>query len=433
MTTPALRELLPPHPAQLGFLKSGAVFRRFVAGQGGGKTAAGVFEARRYAKRHAGAICIATEPTYPMVRDILVPEFDRQWEAAGEEDLVAWRATGTKYVLANGSEVWLRQCDKPNSLRGPSVAFVWMDEAAQSPHDSFRILTGRLRQTGYPHRFICTGTPRGRNWLHYAFSPGDRPDNAPPYLGDGELGDLFGPPETFRATSRDNPYLDKLTKAALDAAYAPGTRMHEQEVLGLETVFEGAIYDNFDEALHIGEPPDGTRFIRVRGAQDWGWANPGCLLVGGMDEAGTLWIVEEHYATHQQPEWWAARALEARDRWGMEAVFADPSDPTAAAKVNEKGMLCLPATNAVIPGITAVSTCLTTRRLVVSRQCPNLIRELLGYAWKTKREGGELVMLADQPEKVNDHAVDALRYLVMGWHTPLPVATTTRIVDEVIL
>ena len=428
-----LRELEPPHQSQLAFLKSGAVFRRFVAGQGGGKTCAGVFEIRRYAKRHPGAICIATEPTFPMVRDILVTEFERQFTAADEWSHVDYRKAEQTYALSNGSIIRMRQCDKSDVLRGPSVACIWMDEAAQSPHDSFRILTGRLRQRGFPLRFFCTGTPRGRNWLHYAFTPGDRPDNAAPYLGDGELGELYGAPATFRTTSRDNPYLDPLTKAALDAAYAPGTRMHEQEVLGLETTFEGAVYPMLDEEIHFGEPPKGTRFIRVRGAQDWGWANPGCLLVGGMDEQGKLWIIEEVYETHKHPEWWAARMIEFRERYGMEVVLADPSDPTAIAKVNECGMLCMPAPNAVTPGITAVSTCLTTGRLVISRKCANLCREMLGYAYKTKRVGGEMVMVPDEVQKTDDHSADAARYMVLGWHTPIPVTATRAIVPEVIL
>ena len=78
---------------------------------------AGVFEVRRYAKRHPGAIVICTEPTYPMVRDILRPEFDRQFSECAEENLVTYKQREEKYQLWNGAEIWLRQCDQADRPR----------------------------------------------------------------------------------------------------------------------------------------------------------------------------------------------------------------------------------------------------------------------------------------------------------------------------
>ena len=49
-------------------------------------------------------------------------------------------------------------------------------------------------------------------------------------------------------------------------------------------------------------------------------------------------------------------------------------------------------------------------RLTVEPHCVNTIAEFESYCWKENREGE----YKDEPEKANDHAMDALRYCVMG-------------------
>lgn len=415
----ALREIRPPWGPQRDFLKSGAVFRCYMGGQGSGKTCAGVFEVRRYAKLWPGAIVICTEPWYPMVADVLKPEFDRQIEAAGEAGVVEWRASRKAYVYPNGSEIWLRQCDKFDALRGPSVAAVWMDEAAQSPYEAFRILVGRMRQPGYPHVFLCTGTPRGRNWLYWTFTPGDRPEGAPPYIGDG--GQVSA--ELFRASALDNPYLSPLTRAALVQAYPPGTLAYRQEVLGEAVVFEGLVFPQFSPERHVREVPPARRFAVFAMGMDWGWTNPGCLLLAGLDEEGAMWIVEEVYAAEKPLEWWAEQVLaRARTHEPCVAVWCDPSDPAGISALARLGLPARKAPNQVLPGIAQVAARFQRGELYISPACPNLIRQLQTYSWRQSRTGE---IRRDEPEKVDDHAVDALRYLVSaGFAAPAVVGRT---------
>ena len=47
-----------------------------------------------------------------------------------------------------------------------------------------------------------------------------------------------------------------------------------------------------------------------------------------------------------------------------------------------------------------------TTRLRIHRRCVNLRRELAGYAWSPGS--------TERPLKVDDHSVDALRYMVLG-------------------
>ncbi len=402
-----LKEIRPPWGPQLDFLKSGATFRRYQGGQGSGKTLAGVFEVRRYVKLHPGAIFLCTEPTFPLVRDTLLVEFQRQFEAAGEASWAQYKAAETKFICGNGSEIWLRQSDKPDALRGPTVAAVWMDEAAQTQYASFQILTGRMRQTGYPHLFIATGTPRGKNWLHWVFTPGDRPEGAPGYIGDPEHGITA---ESFFANSTDNPHLDAITKAALLRAYPPGSLLHRQEVRGEAVVFEGLIYTAFEPERHVQSAPEPENFVAFSGACDWGWTNPGVFLLGGLHRNGSLWILREWFETQRSLEWWGTVIRQQHEKTRLQFVECDPSEPGNIDYLKRLGLPAHPAENAVIPGITAVSSAFSEGRLFIAPECTNLIRELQAQCWKRTRDNA---IRRDEPEKIDDHANDALRYWVM--------------------
>ena len=67
------------------------------------------------------------------------------------------------------------------------------------------------------------------------------------------------------------------------------------------------------------------------------------------------------------------------------------------------------ADNAVIDGINLVLNWLDEERIhIVEEKCKNIIREFNSYIWDEKaQEKGE-----DKPIKQNDHALDALRYLL---------------------
>ena len=67
------------------------------------------------------------------------------------------------------------------------------------------------------------------------------------------------------------------------------------------------------------------------------------------------------------------------------------------------------ANNDVLDGIRTVATLFSQGKLYISKECTNLIQELHTYSWDSKKQQ----LGIDSPCKVNDHACDALRYLVM--------------------
>ena len=101
----------------------------------------------------------------------------------------------------------------------------------------------------------------------------------------------------------------------------------------------------------------------------------------------------------------------------MEQRWADPESADGRAEFSQSwDMPSAPAFKAVLPGIQAVAERLVVQadgrpRLTVSAACPRLIEEVQSYRWRPQR-GAEPKQA--QPLKVDDHAMDALRYLVMG-------------------
>jgi len=65
------------------------------------------------------------------------------------------------------------------------------------------------------------------------------------------------------------------------------------------------------------------------------------------------------------------------------------------------------ADNEVLDGIRYTASLLASDRLRIHSSCEHLIREVSGYVWDTKAQSQG----RDAPMKVNDHGVDALRYL----------------------
>ena len=90
-------------------------------------------------------------------------------------------------------------------------------------------------------------------------------------------------------------------------------------------------------------------------------------------------------------------------------IVVDPSAASFITVLRNRGYMIKEADNAVRDGLRVVSTLMNKRLIRVRADaCQNLIREISGYVWDEKaRMRGE-----EQPVKVDDHACDALRYVI---------------------
>lgn len=181
---------------------------------------------------------------------------------------------------------------------------------------------------------------------------------------------------------------------------------------GRITAFEGRIYA-IDPSVHIVpafRPPD--HWPRYAGV-DFGARNPTAALWAAYDaDNDQIHVYAEHYAANL-PISAHARAIKAAEAGHPEVMlrWADPEGRQQRIDLIGHGVSTAPARKDVRAGISAVQGRLAladdgTPGLLIHDCCRALIRESEAYCW---RPDG-----VDAPVKRDDHACDALRYLVYG-------------------
>lgn len=388
------------HPKQLAFVLAPEHYAAYVGGIGSGKSYAGCVRGLLAAGGQVAGeriptpnLGVVTAPTYSMLRDATLRTFmDISGPAVVDFNKSEMRAT-----LTNGSEVLFRSTENYERLRGSSLSWWFGDEAALYPSGVWKIMAGRLRQHGRRGYAWLATTPRGRNWIYQLF------------VANAKAGYRL-----VRSRTDENPYIDRDFVAALYGEYVGD--FLAQELNAEFVAYEGLVYPEFSVERHVFmTAPEMSKFKSVIAGVDWGYVNPGVILVGGVDGDGRIHIIHEEYQRKRKIEDWASIAAQLRREYRIERFYCDPSEPEYIKQFKDAGCDAVGADNSVLTGIQDVRAALTVRddglpRLRVTAQAVNTISEMGMYEWMTNRDG-----MKDAPKKANDHAQDALRYLVRGW------------------
>ena len=408
--------LYEPQPKQILFHETKAYYKGYIGGVGSGKTIALCMDFFKYAVEYPGTIQVITAPSYRMLRDATLLTWN-EW--VPNEALKRWDAKRNAWIFWNGSEVWFRSTDDPESLRGPNINRFGMDEGGKDKHASWRILIGRIRRvTKYPdgreapNGGVVVGNPKGYNWLWQVFV---KHKTALHFL--------------VRASSLENKHLGVDYLEGLKHEYS-GV-FYQQEVMGEFTAHEGIVYTSFARDRNVQEPDAfKARHKRFVGSIDWGFSNPMVGLIASLDGDDRVSLVDEIYQRRLKLEEFAVKLREmekaAAASLGVEYPFditywCDPSDTSIGAgsmmqAMREMGFDVRKADNSILPGINAVQKRLEVQadglpRLVVTPACVETINEFEQYSYD---EYDPEKPFKDKPMKMNDHAMDALRYMVMS-------------------
>lgn len=294
---------------------------------------------------------------------------------------------------------------------------------------SQEIFTEQISRIGgrYPLDFVAALTPinpqpwleermmlnRPDNWDVFNFPLGDNRVSRGGFIDDGEIDALLDEwPEEIRPTRERGEW------AALIGAIFQTFR-RDVHVLDLAQEKELLRY--------TGDVPFIVPQIRSLGSIDWGGANPFVYLwATQIPWADGLWYVFDEY--YWDPKRQGQRRLDEHaaeikrrtEQWRtvVDRTWAD-HDPTDALMMAHYGVPNMPAqkdNNSVSAGVDVVRTLFKVRkdtgrpRLLFAKRCKMLAREIAGYRYKEPTE------LQDPKDgaivKKDDHAVDALRYLL---------------------
>ncbi|GGJ11371.1 PBSX family phage terminase large subunit [Paenibacillus hunanensis] len=282
-------------------------------------------------------------------------------------------------------------------IQGITLAGMFFDEVALMPASFVNQATGRCSVDGSKFWFNCN--PDGPyHWFKTEWI--DK-------VKEKQLLHLH-------FTMDDNLSLSERIKERYRSMYS-GV-FYKRYILGLWAMAEGVIYDMFDEVQNViqtGMLP--TSFPKYYVGVDYGHTNATVfLLFGQLDNK--LYLIKEYYHSGadasgeaRAPSDYARDFVEFIAGFDVKKIFIDPSAKGFITELKKMGVRRIEeADNAVLPGIESVAVALKEQQLFVSALCTETIKEFFSYIWDVKAsQRGD-----DKPIKQNDHAMDALRYVI---------------------
>lgn len=396
-----------PHAAQLPFHNDRykVKYRGLIAGTGSGKTLAGGKEALDWAYENPGSAGLIAAPAFRKFREVIIPSMERLLNAKIDVTPFFTRFNRMEMSLdvVNGSKIWMIGLDKAEAAEGMNIDWVWVDEARLIPKfgDAWDSIRRRLRGSGLSSPFDDNVPERALGaWV--TTTP-DYPGSALHQFFEGKERD----PESkvYRMSIDDN--LANLGKAFIDGikrTHSGG--FYDRFVLGRFAAVAAGAFE-FDYAVHVQDylkqfTKENMR--RVSYGVDFGWTSPSAVVAVGLDGDGRAYVADELYATQLSENDLVAECERLKDECGEGTFWCDASEPRTITTLRRAGLDARSNKTKRDDGIRELGGRFKDagdgrRRLYVSPSCVNLIEELQLY---------------DPEKKEHDHAVDALRYAIMG-------------------
>ena len=373
-----------------------------MGGVGSGKTRAGCHEALHLSLKYPKNFGLIGTQTYPQLRDTTRRTF---FEICPDELIEDWHKSENLLTFINGSEIIFRSLDQFSKFKSLNLGWFYIDEGTDVPESVFKMLQSRLRLNVPVHRgFITTNPDAFSNWVYVRFV--EKPT------------DQY---KVIATTTLDNPYLPDDFIQDLKDSYDDD--YYNRYVLGRWGDLEGLVFRNFNRDLHVKEFEADPSWSFYRSI-DHGFTNPFCCLFCAVDSDNRIYVMDEIYEKGILVSEHAKRIIQRQTNIFRNTksdisqqrviTYADPSEAEGNETLRTNGINVMKANNDVILGIQAVQQAMKERAdktygLIVHPRCTNLVREMGLYKWFVS--AGK-VNEKEAPLKLNDHAADALRYLI---------------------
>jgi len=372
-----------------------------------------------------GCRSLIVRQTHAALTGSTLVTFEQQVATAALADgIVRWFGGSPRkppaYQFANGAEILVGGLDRPEKFLSTEFSRVYVDEATQISLTALETLITRLRGNSDTYRQIvlACNPDHPKHWIKQRCDEGTmrmihslHRDNPLYVNADGTL------------TERGVDYMAKLD------ALTGVRRLRYRD--GIWAAAEGLVYEGWSDPVHVIEPfniPDSwVRWISI----DFGYTAPFVAQLWAEDPDGRLYLIREWVRTRMLVE---DHAIVIRDRLlagqpRPRAIITDHDAEDRATLERKLGMSTTAAKKTVSDGIQAFQSRLKVQgdgrpRVYVFRDALldrdpemdaaslpiGMVEEVAGYVWAVKpgNKGG----LKEEPEKANDHSMDAGRYIV---------------------
>ncbi len=288
-------------------------------------------------------------------------------------------------VCPNNNKIIFRgidQREKIKSIKG--ITSGWVEESSELSLDDFTQLDLRIRGSDLENyvQWILSFNPiSSMHWLKTRFF--DNKD---------ELAKIL------HTTYKDNRYLDDNYIKILNALKQTNLSYYNIYALGKWGVLKGQIYTKYTE---IDSMPKDAEIHRW--GLDFGFNHP-MALTEVMIDGNNLYINEIFYKSNYTTSEMIREVKQTHPHIQKLRGRADSAEPDRIKELNSSGFMTTKAIKIVISGIDKVKS----YNLHVTKRSQNIINELGLYAWKLDSDDNPL----DEPIKLNDDAMDSIRYAV---------------------
>jgi phage terminase large subunit-like protein len=429
----------PPHEKQLLFHSLVAKAKFFFGGNQSGKTTAGLADdiiqavpeellpdhLKLYKKFHGPFHCRILAPSLQVLELVIYVKMQELMPKA-EYQRGTWGSSFDKQLrvltLKSGSTFQFMTYEQDyQKMGGVTINRIHYDEEPPRRHR----IENRLRVMRHGGDEIFTMTPvEGLTWMSdEVWDERGEEVSKGVYVNDSNNTGIVV------VDMDDNPYLSEKEKEI--ALQGLSSEERQARKSGQFVALTGLIYQDFKKDLHVLPyeqllnednapelPPNSNVYVGI----DPGMRNRAAVLFSYMQPDGSLYIFDELY---EQGKTVADIAEMYHKILAQYQVFPtwNVIDPAARNKNHQTGrsdqmeymdhgINTIPGQNSVEAGINRVREKLQNGQLFIYDNCTNLIRETTKYRWKEPPRTGEDGRPV--PTKKDDHALDALRYIVMS-------------------
>jgi phage terminase large subunit len=398
-----------PYTYQNKFHQDESRFRVVAGGRRVGKTKCCLQEALRHCITNENALCWWVAPTYKEAREIGWAEF-KEYQEALSPALHSVHNSRLCAEFTNGSKLYFKGSDNPDTLRGRGLTMLVGDEAAFMKDNLWGMVL-RPSLSDRHGKAVLISTPNGRNWFHGIY----KANSWSSYHWVSSMNPLITPEE-----------IDQVKDEISDVDY-------RQEYCAEFITRAGRVYSDFsgDNIMTSRiNPSDGEWEIFL--GMDFGFANPTAVAFMAVNTLTSRVVqFDEIYVERTQLEdiinlIYSKLMIHGLRTKDISYIYTDPAgnseeltsgiSPVDTLRKTPYSFNVVNKGTKVNPGIAQVRAWIKNtkgeRRYYVYDTCMETIRSFNGYQYTSSRDG----TIVDEPLKdgLHDHMMDAIRYFFVN-------------------
>lgn len=348
--------------------------KRFICNQGGSRSSKtySIIQLLIY-------LCLVTpklqvsvvRKSFPSLRGSVLRDFVEIMNELGLYDVNNHNKTEQRYIFSNNSSIEFFSIDDSQKVRGRKRDICYCNEGNELTREDYLQLNMRTSKC----LFIDFNPSDDEHYLYELM----KEDNA----------------VLIKSTYLDNIYLSEDIKKEISNLINVDENYYKIYALGERPIPNTRIYTHFRQIESMPPVDDWCYGI------DFGFNHPTCLLKISWSD-GNIYVKEELYKSNLTSQ----DIIKELNNLGIDKkkyIYADYARPEIIEDLRRAGYNMKEAVKDVKEGIMSVKM----NKIFVDKTSLNVWKEFKMYSWKTNKE-----QILDEPVKLYDDAMDALRYAI---------------------